>query len=212
MWAALGESFAAEEFAPRPVAAAPCRIPGKAALGQQNGPGNLVSGREKACLADRARGVNRPLLSPRRRSAASPSSIAKLGMRGSTPRRSPQTKDARLFSPVLWRSELAEDRHHRGAARRDCLASPGGCSPREAASWLGRRQKAGPRRYRDAGGRRRIFINRFINIRTFRRRIRARVSGKRRYFSWGRFAVGAATIEPCAGSRSGRAIVPKCFT
>src|ERR1700731_4708142 len=30
MWAALRESFAAEEFVPRPVEAGPCGIPGKA--------------------------------------------------------------------------------------------------------------------------------------------------------------------------------------
>jgi hypothetical protein len=52
----------------------------KAALGEQDGPGNLVSGREKACVADHARGVNWPFHSPRRRSAASPPSFDKLGM------------------------------------------------------------------------------------------------------------------------------------
>jgi len=53
----------------------------KPALGPKNGPGNRVSGREKACVADHARGVNWPFLSPRRRSAASPSSFDKLSMR-----------------------------------------------------------------------------------------------------------------------------------
>jgi hypothetical protein len=174
----------------------------KPAIGQHNGPRNLVSGREKACVADHARGVNWPFLSPRRRSSASPSSFDKLSMRGSTARRFPERRtrpplllarlqsagnrgivvqsggrrralsawsfrlssvraikkdtrcpvaarlrgiwarrridrvqpgrtrtaaawDARLFARLVA-SELAEDRLHRGAVRRDCLASPGG--------------------------------------------------------------------------------------
>jgi hypothetical protein len=40
-------------------------FPAKPALGQQNGPRTFVSGREKACLADHARGVNWPLLEGR---------------------------------------------------------------------------------------------------------------------------------------------------
>jgi hypothetical protein len=64
----------------------------KPALGQKNGPGNRVSGREKACVADHARGVNRPFLSPRRRAAASPSSFDKVSMSASAPRRFPRRR------------------------------------------------------------------------------------------------------------------------
>jgi hypothetical protein len=58
MWAALRESFPAEELSR--VETGTCGIPGKAALGRQNGRVNRLSGREKACVADHARGVNWP--------------------------------------------------------------------------------------------------------------------------------------------------------
>jgi hypothetical protein len=104
----------------------PCLRPGKSVL-------------------SRSRARRQPAVpSPRHRSAASLSSFAKLSMRGSRPRRS-RKKGARLFARLVA-SELAEDRHHRGEVRRDCLASPGGFSPRETGPRLGvgiRQDRAG---------------------------------------------------------------------
>jgi hypothetical protein len=77
----------------------------KPALGQQNGPGNTVSGRERACVADHARGVNWPFLSLRRRSAASPSSFDKLRL---------DAEDGRItcrWRQVHWRSLAISPRY-----------------------------------------------------------------------------------------------------
>ena len=65
IWAALRESFAAEDLSRVRWRPALAGYLAKPALGQQNGPGNFVSGRKKACLADHARGVNWPFLARR---------------------------------------------------------------------------------------------------------------------------------------------------
>jgi hypothetical protein len=65
MWAALRESFTAEEFVPRPVEAGPCGIPGKARSRAAQCPPILSLRQGKACLADHARGVNWPFFSHR---------------------------------------------------------------------------------------------------------------------------------------------------